>query len=232
MTPAVARRSGVLTSVALLAGMLFVVFSSTPASAADKDCSDFATQRAAQIFFLKHGGPQRDPHRLDAEGDGIACEANPCPCYTGRHLPGGGGGGGPAVVRQRAKVTEHVDGDTIKVKIIGGHRKTVRFLGIDTPEVYGGEECWGPQASRAMERLLPIGTVVRLTSDPTQDLKDRYGRILRYVAKGKIDIDRVQVRRGNAKVYVYQHNPFQRTKPYRVAQRKARSRELGLWGHC
>jgi hypothetical protein len=31
-----------------------------------------------------------DPYDLDADGDGIACEDNPCPCsYT----PGGGGGG-------------------------------------------------------------------------------------------------------------------------------------------
>jgi Excalibur calcium-binding domain len=57
------------------------------ASASDKDCSDFASQRAAQIFFLKHGGPRRDPHRLDADHDGVACESNPCPCYRRRHLP-------------------------------------------------------------------------------------------------------------------------------------------------
>ncbi len=59
----------------------------SPASASDKDCSDFATQRAAQIFFLKHGGPRRDPHRLDGDNDGVACEDNPCPCYRKKRLP-------------------------------------------------------------------------------------------------------------------------------------------------
>jgi hypothetical protein len=60
----------------------------TPAaSASDKDCGDFATQRAAQIFYLKHGGPRQDPHRLDADDDGVACEANQCPCYRKTHLP-------------------------------------------------------------------------------------------------------------------------------------------------
>ncbi len=58
------------------------------AVAGDKDCADFATQRAAQIFFLKHGGPRHDPDRLDGDNDGVACEDNPCPCYRGRHLPG------------------------------------------------------------------------------------------------------------------------------------------------
>jgi micrococcal nuclease len=43
--------------------------------AADKDCSDFRSWRAAQSFYKRHGGPRRDPHRLDADRDGIACES-------------------------------------------------------------------------------------------------------------------------------------------------------------
>ncbi len=57
------------------------------APAADKDCANFKTQRAAQLFFLRHGGPQKDPDRLDGDNDGVACEDNPCPCYRGKHLP-------------------------------------------------------------------------------------------------------------------------------------------------
>lgn len=40
----------------------------------DRDCSDFDTWEEAQAFFLAAGGPERDPHRLDSDGDGIACE--------------------------------------------------------------------------------------------------------------------------------------------------------------
>jgi endonuclease YncB( thermonuclease family) len=43
----------------------------------DRDCSDFATQAEAQQFFLAAGGPASDPHRLDADHDGVACEALP-----------------------------------------------------------------------------------------------------------------------------------------------------------
>lgn len=57
------------------------------ASAADKDCANFKTQRDAQFFFLRHGGPRQDPDRLDGDNDGVACEDNPCPCYRKRHLP-------------------------------------------------------------------------------------------------------------------------------------------------
>lgn len=75
---------GTLALVAVLA----LGASPTVASARrDKDCSDFRSQKAAQIFFLKHGGPRYDPDRLDADHDGIACEDNPAPYYFGRHLP-------------------------------------------------------------------------------------------------------------------------------------------------
>lgn len=52
-----------------------LAFTAPPVSAADKDCSDFKTWRQAQNFYKRHGGPQSDPHRLDADHDGIACES-------------------------------------------------------------------------------------------------------------------------------------------------------------
>jgi hypothetical protein len=69
-----------------IVALLFAILPSA-ASASDKDCADFASQRAAQIFFLKHGGPRHDPDRLDGDNDGVACEDNPCPCYRRKHLP-------------------------------------------------------------------------------------------------------------------------------------------------
>src|SRR4051794_10577165 len=72
--------------VAVVICLLVVV---TPASSAhrrDYDCADFATQAEAEEYLLPG-----DPYNLDADGGGIACEDNPCPCsYT----PGGGSGGG------------------------------------------------------------------------------------------------------------------------------------------
>jgi|GEM_PF-1803780 len=41
----------------------------------DRDCSDFRTQAEAQAFF-EAAGPG-DPHRLDSDGDGVACESLP-----------------------------------------------------------------------------------------------------------------------------------------------------------
>ena len=62
-------------STTALATAIALTFAAAPASAADKDCSDFSTWRQAQNFYKKHGGPKYDPHRLDGDDDGIACEA-------------------------------------------------------------------------------------------------------------------------------------------------------------
>ncbi len=48
-----------------------------PPGVRDRDCSDFATQREAQRFFEAAGGPEVDPHRLDGDGNGLACESLP-----------------------------------------------------------------------------------------------------------------------------------------------------------
>lgn len=42
----------------------------------DRDCSDFESQEAAQEFFEAHN-PEDDPHQLDADGNGQACESLP-----------------------------------------------------------------------------------------------------------------------------------------------------------
>ncbi len=42
----------------------------------DRDCSDFSSPQAAQDFYLAAGGPVDDPHDLDRDHDGNACDWN------------------------------------------------------------------------------------------------------------------------------------------------------------
>src|SRR6059036_3012154 len=82
-----------------------------------------------------------------------------------------------------ARVLRVVDGDTLRV-MVGGRSRSVRLLGIDTPETHRPGtpvECGGPQATASMKALVPPGTRVQLVSDPGQDRVDRYGRLLAYV---------------------------------------------------
>ncbi len=44
---------------------------------ADANCGDFETWVEANEFFLRAGGPESDPHRLDNDNDGIPCESLP-----------------------------------------------------------------------------------------------------------------------------------------------------------
>lgn len=77
-----------LSALLALAVVLALCLAPTVATArSDKDCADFPSQKAAQIFFIKHGGPRYDPDRLDGDHDGKACEDNPAPYYYGTHLP-------------------------------------------------------------------------------------------------------------------------------------------------
>jgi endonuclease YncB( thermonuclease family) len=140
-----------------------------------------------------------------------------------------------AVARHNATATgarvDHVaDGDTIQVTI-NGRERDVRFIGIDTPEVFGGRECGGPGASRSMKRMLKPGDHVRLVRDPTQDNRDFYGRLLRYVHFKGTDLGRRQIRRGWAEVYVFDE-PFRRVEKYRHAEKRARERNKGIWRRC
>ncbi|MSQ13670.1 MAG: micrococcal nuclease [Dehalococcoidia bacterium] len=43
----------------------------------DRDCGDFSTWAEAQDFYDAAGGPASDPHRLDGNHDGVACESLP-----------------------------------------------------------------------------------------------------------------------------------------------------------
>ena len=66
----------------LLIGLLWLMFrnntsSNRPSVANDRDCSDFSTQKEAQAFFELSGGLGRDPHKLDQDKDGVACETLP-----------------------------------------------------------------------------------------------------------------------------------------------------------
>lgn len=246
------RSSSFVVLLAVLVASLIgglVAGTSSATAATDMDCGDFATQAAAQTFFL-NAGPG-DPHRLDAEGDGVACESNPCPCSTGGPVPlvgqstppapaeapdggtnpEGSGSSGP-VRRHWGTVVKVTDGDTLSVRVRGVGVRSVRILGIDTPEVYGAAECGGDTASAHMARLAPVGSRVQLESDPSQADRDRYGRWLRYVARRGLDVGREQISRGFARTYVYRNDPFLRTTSYRRAEKLARRLLRGSWDLC
>jgi len=189
-------------------------------SSGDYDCSDFSNQAAAQSFYISAGGPASDPHALDGDRDGVACETLPCPCASSSPIRPVVGPTPPppagSPTKLSGRVINVVDGDTIDVRLNRGKVDRVRLLGIDTPEVYNGPECGGSIASAEMRRLA-LNRRVKLTTDPTQDRRDRYGRLLAYVRRaGGGSIQAGMLRTGWAQVYVYDSSaPFQRLTEFR-----------------
>ena len=129
-----------------------------------------------------------------------------------------------------ARVTRIVDGDTIKV-VSRGFDDTVRLVGIDTPE---RGQCYAREATARLAGLIPVGSDVRLETDPTQKTRDKYGRFLAYVYRGarsgEASVNRGLVAVGAGRVYVYHHVPFRFTASFRAAERAARASGAGLWG--
>lgn len=141
-----------------------------------------------------------------------------------------------------AEVVEIVDGDTLKVRFKEGDNEgnivTVRLIGIDTPETRDPNdpvECYGAEATKRLETMLPEGRTVHLEQDISDT--DRYDRLLRYVwFEGKRDgkaymVNEMLVREGFAVVSTFPPD-VAHVQVFIHAQDVATFREAGLWEEC
>lgn len=121
-------------------------------------------------------------------------------------------GDNPAAAGTRAtaaevtvRVTDVVDGDTVRVQTRGGRDLgRVRLLGIDAPETAHGSDpadCYGDAATELLTRLSPPGTTVTLAADPGQADRDVYGRLLCYVDHQGEDLSEAMLAAGAARLY-------------------------------
>lgn len=133
-------------------------------------------------------------------------------------------------------IVKILDGDTIRVS---DHffEDTIRLIGIDTPEVYGSVQPFGPEASAYTKSLL-TNKQVWIELDKVH--RDRYGRILGYVYLEKADGDWekdgrhfIQVnlelaRVGLAKVLTVPPN-IRYKQLYVEAEKAAKDQNLQMW---
>lgn len=130
------------------------------------------------------------------------------------------------------RVVRVIDGDTVRVRL-GNQTRTVRYIGVDTPEsVKPGEpvQCFAKSASEFNRRLMS-GRRVRLRFGPERF--DRYGRLLAYIhIKGRErSVNAVIVARGYGRVLTIAPNT-EHTGAYTRLEQRARRRGLGLWSAC
>lgn len=137
-------------------------------------------------------------------------------------------------------VVEVLDGDTVRVES-NLSRRTIRLIGIDTPEVAHperGREPFGEEASAYTKRLLPEGTEVWVEVD--HEREDAYGRLLAYLylpgAAGEwragdtsyLQVNQEIARAGFANVLTIPPN-VQYADLFAGAVEEARAEERGIW---
>ena len=126
-----------------------------------------------------------------------------------------------------ARIASVIDGDTVLLSN-GEH---VRLVQIDAPELRE-RECYGAQARDALRRLTPPGSTVRVEGDRLLDDVDRFGRLLRYVFRGSVNVNLELVREGAAAPYFYAHDRGRYANALLAAANAARAARRGLWGAC
>jgi micrococcal nuclease len=120
-----------------------------------------------------------------------------------------------------ATVTQVIDGDTIIIDT--GQR--VRYIGIDTPEVYPQPEAYGMEAWLANRRLVE-GKKVRLERDVSE--MDKYDRLLRYVYVDDTLVNAELVRLGLAEARAYPPDTKYQDLLEQM-EREARQADRGMW---
>lgn len=126
---------------------------------------------------------------------------------------------------QTGRVVRIMDGDTIVVAGVG----TVRYLGIDTPELHHPKKPVERFAARAAaaNRALVEGREVRLETDA--EPRDAYGRLLAYVYVGPVMVNAELMRQGMAESFAFAPNTRHR-QLFDSLEHAARAAHRGQWG--
>lgn len=167
-------------------------------------CSTFRTCEEAMQSY-KSGNT-----RLDGDKDGIPCESL---CGNTKRPSKSQG--------NIATVVSVGDGDTLRVRE-GGRLLTIRLACIDAPEM--AQRPYGPLAREALQRLVPVGSVVVLQIQTT----DRYGRSVAEVFRGGENVNLALLRQGAAFAYPQFLDQCHAQK-YSSAESQAQSQRAGVW---
>ncbi len=150
-------------------------------------------------------------------------------------------GGGASTYN--ATVTEVVDGDTVEVRLENGSARTIRLLGVDSPELYArtnpsefvgvpdtdaGGRCLheAAETARAVLHSQVAGDRIQLKTDPAADRQGDYGRLLAYLYKADRNLNYDLIEGGHARVY---QTRFSERVRFEQAAADARSAHRGLW---
>ena len=127
-----------------------------------------------------------------------------------------------------ARVERVIDGDTLVVRYQDA-RRTVRLIGVDTPEsVHPARpvQYFGAEAS-AFTRARLDGQTVELVRDRTGDTVDAYGRLLRLVYLDGENFNATLIREGYS--HAIRGFDYSMRREFVALENQARIQRRGLW---
>jgi micrococcal nuclease len=123
---------------------------------------------------------------------------------------------------QSGTVNRVIDGDTVVITASDGITYTIRYIGIDAPEI---GRPFSEQASD-VNRQLVLGQPVILIQDFSEN--DQYGRLLRYVVSGERFVNQELVSQGLASAQSWPPD-VACDDAFSAAEQNARQAMLGMW---
>ena len=126
------------------------------------------------------------------------------------------------VTASKCTVSRVIDGDTLEC----GRNEKIRLIGIDAPE--RAQKPFGPDALKALESLLPVGSQVKLELDTAP--VDRYRRVLAYVWLGDTLVNERMVHLGWAISVDYPPNTRYSARLH-AANQEAKRLGRGVWAN-
>ena len=130
-------------------------------------------------------------------------------------------------IANSSEIIRIYDGDTFTLNT----KEKVRLLQIDTPEI-SPSECYAVEAKAELEKLLNLPGKLILKTDPKIEAKDRFGRLLRYVFVGDVNINLRMVEIGAAAPYFYKKERGLFADELWKAALNAKVNKIGLWRNC
>lgn len=136
----------------------------------------------------------------------------------------------------RARVTRHVDGDTVELTFADPSalpssikkKEKIRMIGVDTPETVHpnkGVQYFGKEASDYTKQSL-LGKDVYVALD--WDTRDKYDRLLAYIYLENGECHNANLIK-NGYAHAYTNFPFQFMEEFRALEQEAREHKTGLW---
>lgn len=125
------------------------------------------------------------------------------------------------------EVASITDGDTLRLTT--GAR--VRLLQVDAPEL-GSGDCYSRASRTALLHRVPVGSRVVLEADPRLDRVDRFGRLLRYVRRGTMNVNLALARMGAVAPYFFEGERGKYAGRLLAEATRAKAARRGLWGAC